>query len=348
MTEPAASVPRPRFAVLDIARGVAIIAMVIYHFCWDLSYLRFISANVGFDLGWVIFGRLVLTGFLILVGIGLVLGHGRGIRWKAFWKRWIFLVTGALVVTAGTLAEGLGLAVVPHAGPWPVVITFTLPQAFIYFGVLHAIALSSLLALPFLRAPLVLVIVAAAIVILLPALYSNPLFDLRQISWIGFWVEPPPSNDLVSVFPWFGMVLLGVIGARMVLASGLAASLAAIQPVNRPARWLARLGRWSLVIYLVHQPILLGILFPLAGVLHPEIAMREDNFIASCHATCQAGGTSAELCVTYCQCGLQSVIDNDLWNAIYTGMVSADEQAKLDESTRQCSALIYPVAPSAP
>lgn len=321
------STPRPRFAVLDIARGVAIIAMAIYHFCWDLAYFRFIDADVGYGLGWVIFGRLVLTAFLLLVGIGLVLGHGRGIRWPAFWRREAMVVGAAIIITVATY--------------------FAFPDSFVYFGVLHAIALTSLLALPFLRAPLALVVAVAAVVILLPAIYSDPFFDLKQTSWIGFWVKAPPTNDLVSVFPWLGIVLLGVIGARLVLGSGVAERLAAIRPDNRLARLLSKMGRWSLIIYLVHQPILLGILFPLAGILHPEVVARESQFLASCHATCEEGGTSPQLCVTYCQCGLKGVADNDLWNAVYTGMVSAAEQSKLDETTRQCSALIYPVAPSA-
>ena len=324
---PELSSPRPRFAVLDIARGLAIVAMAIYHFCWDLAYFRFMTADVGFGLGWVIFGRLVLTAFLLLVGVGLVLGHGGGIRWPAFWRREAMVVGAALIITIATY--------------------FAFPDSFVYFGVLHAIALTSLLTLPFLRAPLALVVAVAALVIGLPAVYSDAFFDLKQTSWIGFWVEAPPTNDLVSVFPWFGIVLLGVIGARLVLGSSAADRLSAIQPDNRLARLLTTMGRWSLIIYLVHQPILLAILFPLAGLLHPEVAARESQFLASCHATCEEGGTSPQLCVTYCQCGLQGVVDNELWNAVYTGMVSAAEQSRLDETTRQCSALIYPVAPSA-
>ncbi|MEO8685102.1 MAG: heparan-alpha-glucosaminide N-acetyltransferase [Devosia sp.] len=318
---------RPRFAVLDVTRGLAIIAMVVYHFCWDLSYFRFIAANVGFDFGWVVFGRLVLTAFLMLVGIGLVLAHGRGIRWPAFWRRQAMVAGAAIVITVATYVA--------------------FPDSFVYFGVLHAIAVTSLLALPFLRAPLAMTVAVAAIAILLPAVHSDPFFDAPWTSWIGFWVKAPPTNDLVSVFPWFGIVLLGVIGARLVLGSGAADRLAAIQPDNRLARVLSRMGRWSLIIYLVHQPILLGVLFPLAGALQPQIAMRETDFLASCQTTCTAGGTSAGLCVTYCQCGLKGVIDNDLWNAVQTGMVTAAEQSKLDETTRQCSAVIYPVAPAA-
>ena len=59
-----------------------------------------------------------------------MLGHGGGIRWPAFWRRWAFLVVAALLTTAGTY--------------------WMFPDYFVFFGVLHAIALFSLMALPFL------------------------------------------------------------------------------------------------------------------------------------------------------------------------------------------------------
>lgn len=313
---------RPRFAIVDIARGVAIIAMIAYHFCWDLSYFRFIAANVGYDPVWVVIARSILAVFLFLVGVGLVLGHGRGIRWQSFWRRWAFVVAGALAITLAT---------------W-----FAFPDSFVYFGVLHAIALFSLLALPFLAAPLWLPVMVAMVVIGLPFVYSDALFNEKLFSWLGFWQVPPPANDLVPVFPWFGAVLVGVVATRLLLASALVPRLAAINPQGRLARTLAFMGRWSLLIYLLHQPILLGLVYPAAAILQPQVAMRQADFLGSCQATCEAGGTSAPLCTTYCQCGLKTVEENDLWDAVYSGLLSAQEQTILDASNRQCSVLIYP------
>ena len=318
---------RPRFAVIDIARGVAIIAMVAYHLCWDLSYFRFIAPDVGRDPNWVIIARSILASFLFLVGVGLVLGHGRGIRWAAFWRRTGFVVLGALAITLGT---------------WLV-----FPDSFVYFGVLHAIALFSLLALPFLFAPLWLAALVAVVMIALPFFYADALFNEKLFSWIGFWQVPPPTNDLVPIFPWLAAVLIGIIAARLLLASSWAARLAAIKPPGRLPRLLALLGRWSLLIYLLHQPILLGLIFPASALLHPEVAMRQTDFLASCQSTCEAGGTTPPLCTTYCQCGLEGVENNNLWGAIYSGLVSAEEQALLDAGNRQCSALIYPALNSA-
>jgi uncharacterized membrane protein len=301
---------------------VAIIAMVAYHLCWDLSYFRFIAADVGYDPAWVVLARSILAAFLVLAGVSLVLGHGSGIRWRSFWRRWLFVVAGALAITVAT---------------W-----FAFPQSFVYFGVLNAIALFSLMGLAFVLTPIWLPISVAAVVIALPFFYSDALFNEKAWSWLGFWQVPPPTNDLVPVFPWFGAVLVGIVVARLVLASPFAARLAAIAPSGRLPRLLAFLGRWSLLIYLAHQPILLGLIYPAAALLQPQIAMRDVTFLQSCQSTCEAGGTSAEMCVTYCQCGLEGVKTNDLWNAIETGMVTAAEQALLDAQNRQCSAVIYP------
>ena len=305
-----------------MARGAAIIAMVAYHLCWDLSYFRFIAADVGYDPAWVLLARSILAVFLFLAGVSLVLGHGNGIRWRSFWRRWMFVLAGALAITVAT---------------W-----FAFPQSFVYFGVLHAIALFSLTGLAFVRTPLWLAAAVAALVIALPFFYSDPLFNQKAWSWLGFWQVPPPANDLVPVFPWFGAVLLGIIATRLVLGSSLAPRLAAIAPSGRLPNLLALLGRWSLLIYLLHQPILLGVVYPAAALLQPQLAMRDADFLRSCQSTCEAGGTSSDMCVTYCQCGLEGVITNDLWNAIETGMVTSAEQALLDAQNRQCSALIYP------
>lgn len=314
--------PRPRFAVIDMARGVAIIAMVAYHLCWDLSYFRFIAADVGYDPAWVLLARSILAVFLFLAGVSLVLGHGSGIRWRRFWRRWIFVLLGALAISVATY--------------------FAFPQSFVYFGVLHAIALFSLMGLAFVRTPLWLAIAVAAVVIALPFFYSDPLFNEKAWSWLGFWQVPPPANDLVPVFPWFGAVLLGIIAMRLVLVGGWSSPLAAIAPSGRLPRLLAFLGRWSLLIYLVHQPILLGLVYPAAALLQPQVAMRDVTFLRSCKSTCEAGGTPADMCVTYCQCGLEGVTTNNLWNAVETGMVTSAEQALLDAQNRQCSAVIYP------
>lgn len=311
----------PRLPIIDIARGVAILAMAIYHFCWDLWYFGLLNADVGFDPRWVFFARSILTSFLFLVGVGLVLGHGEGIRWKSFWRRWLFAFGGALAITLGT---------------W-----IAFPESFVYFGVLHAIALFMLAGLPFLFVPLPVVALVALAFILPPFFFADMLFDQKIFSWLGFWVTPPITNDLVPVFPWFGAVLTGILVTRLG-KTALLPKLASIQPAGKLPASLAFLGRWSLPFYLAHQPLLLAVIVPLSMLFGTQDALREEDFRRSCQSTCESGGTSAAMCTTYCQCGLEGLERDDLWDAVYSGALTAEQQARLDANNRQCSALIYP------
>jgi uncharacterized membrane protein len=311
-----------RVQIIDVARGVAIIAMVVYHLFWDLSYFRIFPVDVGYDPGWVLFARSILFAFTFLVGVGLVMGHGRGIRWASFWRRWAFLGAGAALITISTLV--------------------TFPETFVYFGVLHAIAAISILALPFLFTPIWLTAIAGLMIALLPFVYSDPFFDQKIVSWIGLWVVPPPSNDLVPLFPWLGVGLLGVSAMRIATTTGFIQTLAKLNSRSAIMRGLAFLGRWSLLIYLLHQPILMGVITPLASVMGTQEAARELEFLNSCQSTCEDGGTTAEQCAIFCQCGLAGINENDLWGPIYSGLFDQRQQSILDESNRQCSVLIYP------
>ncbi|WP_169196197.1 heparan-alpha-glucosaminide N-acetyltransferase [Devosia sp. MC1541] len=311
-----------RLQIVDVARGVAIIAMVIYHLFWDLSYFRIFPVDVGYDPGWVFFARSILFTFMFLVGVGLVLGHGTGVRWRSFWKRWAFVAAGAAIITVSTY--------------------LTFPDTFVYFGVLHAIAAVSVLALPFLFTPLWLTGLAGLIIAILPFVFTNPFFDQKITSWIGFSAVPPPANDLVPLFPWLGVALLGVAAMRSIRANEWDARLAQLNSTAAVARGLAFLGRWSLLIYLLHQPILLGVLTPLAGALGTQEAAREIEFLSACQTTCETNGTTAEQCAIYCQCGLAGIERDQLWDPIYSGVFNDEQQDNLDANNRQCSVLIYP------
>jgi uncharacterized membrane protein len=129
------------------------------------------------------------------------------------------------------------------------------PRTFITFGILHAIAVSSVLARPLLGYPRLALILGVAI-ITLGVTVQLPLFDRPWLNWVGLMTHKPATEDYVPLFPWFGAVLVGI---------ALGAAMPRLQPLLAKAdRWspsgLAWLGRHSLIIYLVHQPLLLGAL----------------------------------------------------------------------------------------
>ena len=235
-----------RLHLIDATRGLAILAMVVFHCAWDLFYLGFISVNVIEDPGWVLFQRAIVSAFLLLVGAGLVLGHGDGIRWTPFFRRFSVILIAALLTSIGTyFAFG--------------------SEYFVFFGILHAIALYSLAGLVFLWLPAGLVAGIGLIIVVLPGLFTHPVMREKPISWIGLWPLPPATADIVPVFPWFGVVLLGIAGMRVLRRSPDWPRLAGVRLEGLAGRALRAMGRWSLVIYLVHQPILYGGLSLLAG-----------------------------------------------------------------------------------
>ena len=93
---------RPRLAAIDIAKGIAIIAMVAYHFSWDLSYRQLIAADVGSDLGWRLFARGIAGAFVFLVGVNLVMAARTGFHPRPYLRRLAILLAAALLVTGFT------------------------------------------------------------------------------------------------------------------------------------------------------------------------------------------------------------------------------------------------------
>jgi uncharacterized membrane protein len=237
--------------LIDALRGVAIIAMVVYHTCWDLYYLALIDANVIEDALWITFQRSIVVLFLLLVGAGLVLAHGDGIRWPAFWKRFRIIAGAAVLTTIGT--------------------AIVFPDYFVFFGILHAIALFSLMGLWFLDKPPAMTVLVAALIIFPPMVWQHPVMTLKTLGWIGFWPSPPETTDIVPVFPWFGVVLLGIAATRLLRPSPAWPWITGLRLDGIPGRSLRFLGRWSLLIYLLHQPVIFGITSWIAQLLQPQV-----------------------------------------------------------------------------
>lgn len=271
--------------------------MAAYHACWDLNYYGLIEVGIGVDPVWLTAQRSILTAFLLLAGASLELAHRNGINWRGFLKREAILVGAALAVSAGT---------------W-----FLFQDYFAYFGVLHLIAFGSLLALPLTRAPSWVGALVAALVLVLPAAFSSDAFDARWLSWIGFFRETPETADLVPLFPWYGVMLVGMLGMRLLRQS----PAITWQTPSRLVRGLGVLGRWSLVFYLLHQPILFGIITPIAEMQHNGEQQKLASFTQSCMASCatnqgaREGAGGLQFCTNYCHCALDMTVRDQLWDA---------------------------------
>jgi len=229
-----------RIESLDAARGIAIVAMIAYHFCFDLRYFGVTQWDFEHDIRWLSARAAILSSFLLIAGISAVLANRQA--WPlAHWLRHIGVIAlAALLVTAGSY--------------------LMFPGSFIWFGVLHAIALSLLLAKPLLPRPL-LAALAGISMIAAGLVYSNPLFDGRMLGWVGFMTAKPAAEDYVPLFPWMGVLLLGVALGHLLVRT----RFAVLAPLARLPAALRLLGRHSLAVYLLHQPLMIGALRLLLG-----------------------------------------------------------------------------------
>jgi uncharacterized membrane protein len=228
--------PPSRLSAVDALRGAAVCAMIAYHFAFDLNWFGVLHADFNRDALWLSLRAIIVSSFMLLVGVSLVLAQRAGISRARYWRRIALIAACALLVTAASYAA--------------------FPKTFITFGILHCIAVASLLAWPFTRYPLA-ALVTGMVIIALGLQLRLPLFDQPWLNWIGLMTHKPATEDYVPLFPWLGVVLLGICVGTW-LASRLFEPL---QPLARVApTWLTWLGRHSLLVYMVHQPILLGVL----------------------------------------------------------------------------------------
>jgi len=234
-----AELPPGRFERLDALRGVAIVWMALFHFCFDLNQFGFIRQDFYADPLWTGQRTAIVSLFLLCVGAGQAIAIDQGQTWARFWRRW---------------AQVAGCALLVSAGSW-----WMFPNSFITFGVLHGIAAM----LPLLRLmapargwlwPL------GALAIAMPFVVQHPLFDSRWTNWVGLVTHKPVTEDYVPLLPWIGVALWGLAAGQWLLRerrSAWAADLpGTVRSVGGP---LAALGRWSLTFYMLHQPVLIGL-----------------------------------------------------------------------------------------
>ncbi len=221
---------KSRYWEIDLLRGLAILGMVIYHFFFDLYFLGNASPD-PFSLPLIILARLTAATFLFLVGFSFSLSQQNYLSadFHLFFR--YVLIRASKIFLAASLVTFVTYFISPF---------FT-----VRFGILHLISFSLLILLPLSLFKNRLLLLSLSISLILVGLLHNP-----QPSYSTF--------DYYPLVPWFGVTLLGFVIAKNYPAHR-------PQPFShRPARFISSLsvmGRHSLAIYLLHQPILFGLLF---------------------------------------------------------------------------------------
>ncbi|MEO8545762.1 MAG: heparan-alpha-glucosaminide N-acetyltransferase [Burkholderiaceae bacterium] len=237
--------PPARYDAIDALRGFALVWMTLYHFCFDLNNFGLARFDFYRDPLWTLQRTAILSLFLLCVGLGQSVAVQQHQSWLRFWKRWARVAGCALLVSVGS---------------W-----WMFPDSYIYFGVLHGMALMLVIARltagagRWLWVSALLALLGAWVAPLLLAGSSwSDAFNAPMLNWIGIITRKPVTEDYVPLLPWMGVVWLGVW-------AGMAGSRsAAAQPAwQASGAWagLTWLGRRSLVYYMLHQPVMIGILW---------------------------------------------------------------------------------------
>lgn len=309
------SAPRSRrIEIIDIVRGLALLAMASYHFIWDLEMFGYAAQGTA-ATGWPkLYARGIASSFLFLVGFSLVLAHQSRFKATSFIKRLAIIVGAAALVSIGTY--------------------FAFPQAFVFYGILHSIAVSSIAALAFLHLPAIITLAIGIAVIALPNYFISSIFDADWLVWTGLSERIPRSLDFVPFFPWFGPVLIGMAAGDLAKRFGGLKYLAELPKapvtISLPMSFISR---HSLAFYLVHQPILIAMIWAFSQFAPADQTLA---YMGGCQTSCEEREDAA-MCTRFCACTAKGLKQEGLLSELQSGAISPAENPQMLEIARLCT-----------
>ena len=212
-----------RDSSLDLMRGIAIIMMIAFHFIYDLNSFGYTEVPLFTHWAGIAWRSLIVFLFLSAVGISLVIAHSKTLKLKKFIKRQIYLGIAALIISAGTY--------------------IMFPDGWVYFGILHLIWVSSLIAIFFINLPKTSLLIA--VIILISSILGQLNFSI--ISNIFEPYLPLSSIDYYPLFPWLSFVFIGIYLGHYPHYQKI---------FTFRSNWLEVIGKHALIIYLTHQIVL--------------------------------------------------------------------------------------------
>ena len=248
-----------RIRLLDFLRAVAVVAMIFYHFVYDLGDFGYLSLITVVNGYWKLFAQGIGCSFLFVSGISFWVMASGGINWSKYLKRLIILIAAALLIS---------------------IITYQVnSNTFIFFGILHLLAACSLFSILIYRLPIFLLITLGTAILFLPeyyhtsGFYNDALFSNKALAWTGLYSGKTGSVDFYAFMPWSAAFVFGLASSKIFIKSSRASSLSPLsfkeEKVNLGLASILWVGRNSLLVYLIHQPILIGLILGFQKVIGP-------------------------------------------------------------------------------
>lgn len=239
---------------LDFIRGVAICLVIVYHLLFDLAFFGIYSLDFS-SIPAKFSAYSIASTFLLLVGISLTLRRSHLLTKVPRKETYVSILLRGLKILV--IAIGITLTTWLYLG-----------EGFILFGILHCIGLSMILAIPFLpsrTAPLL----SGVTLIVLGVVFYTITIDSPYLLWLGIRPTIFYTVDYYPLLPWLGMVLLGVFLGNRLYANGKRVYTLPDWSSKKFVGVFSFFGRHTLLIYLIHQPIIIGMLY----LLFPQILM---------------------------------------------------------------------------
>jgi len=226
---------------VDLLRGIAILAMIAFHFFYDLdlfSNAYSIDYHAGF---WLIFGHFIRFIFISLVGVALYISYKNRPVYTEYLKHQIWR---ALTIFAGGMLYTLGSYLM-------------FPDSYIRFGILHFIAVGLVIGALLIKSRIIILILMVTSIFIGPIVAQTTLHTPLLLP-LGFMYYGFNSIDYFPIFPWLSLILFGIIFARALDTLHILSNTKWI-PRIKP---IEKIGQKALLIYVIHQPILfVGIYF---------------------------------------------------------------------------------------
>ncbi len=242
-----------RNQLIDALRAFAVLAMIVYHFAWDLGLFNVVDPVIVNSGRWKLFAVSIGSTFLFLSGISFWLASSNGINFKKFTFRLFFLIVAALIVSLGTYVAD--------------------SQTFVFFGILHLLSVCSLIGLLIYKLPVILILIIGFLILFLEPYLISEIYKPKYLAWTGLYNGPTGSVDFYGFFPWsssyiFGLGISKIIFKKKEQFLFNSSSLKIFNTKGFFFKSFFWLGRNSLIVYLIHQPILIGIIYIYLNYIH--------------------------------------------------------------------------------